>query len=129
MSGRKNSLPKFQIVVPVTGNMSTTVTSSVSNIIYLDNIGLQVNLTGATTANGILVPQVSMDYSQDNNGNVTSVGNWIDLPTSAQQAIVAGMPAQTYFNLDELSAPWLRLQYRPTSGTGTLSAFVCAKML
>lgn len=126
MSGRKNSLPQYQIIT--SASMTSTVTSQVVNIIYLDNIGLQANLSGASTANGTLVPQVSMDYSQDNMGNVTNAGNWIDLPTSAQQVITAGSPAQTYFNLDALSAPWLRLQYRPSSGTGTLSAFVCAKM-
>lgn len=127
MSGRKNSLPSFQIVL--NASMTTTVTSSVVNIEYLDNIGLQANLTGASSANGTLVPQVSIDYSQDNNGNVLNAGNWVDLPTTAQQPIVAGSPAQTYFNLTELSSPWLRLQYRPTSGTGTLNAFVTAKML
>lgn len=127
MSGRKNSLPKFQIIT--NGNMASNITSTVMNIQFLDNIGLQVNLTNASSANGVLVPQTSIDYSQDNQGNVTSTGNWVDMPGSVQQTITAGQPAQTYFDLSQLSSPWLRLQYRRVSGTGTMNAFVAAKML
>lgn len=128
MSGRKNSLPSYQFVT--NGDMSTsTITSGVVNIEYLDNIAIQVNLTGAGTANGTLVPQVSIDYSQDNQGNVLTTGNWVDMPASAQQTIIAGAPAQTFIQLTEMSSPWMRLQYRRTSGAGTLNAFVSAKML
>lgn len=123
----KNSLPSYQIVSA--GDMSSTITSKVVNIIYLDNISLQLDLSGASSANGTFVPQASLDYSQDNQGNVLNAGNWVDLPTSAQQVIVSGAPAPIIISLNQLSAPWLRLQYRPSSGAGTLNAFVSAKAL
>lgn len=124
MSGRKNSLPKFQIITA--GNMSGNLMSSVTNIEYMDNIGIQLNFTGTPT--GTFAVQVSIDYVQDAQGNVTNAGNWIALSlTPAPTA--AGSANQIYIDINQLSAPWIRTIYTAGSSTGTLNAFVTAKMI
>lgn len=126
MSGRKNALPKFKIVSA--GDQSqATVTSSVTNIEFLDNIGIQVNITSGT-ASGTFDVQVSADYFAVN-GNVTSTGNWVSLGTNYRATVTSGSPANIYFDLNQLSAPWVRLLWTKTSGTGTFDAFIAGKMI
>lgn len=122
-AGRKSNLLKFQVIDA--GDLSDDVTSAVTNIQFLDNIGYQANLlTG--TPDGTLSVEISADYAQDNNGNVTHAGNWITLTS---QAITAGQPSNVYFDLNQLSAPWIRLFFESSSGTGTMDAFITAKMV
>lgn len=122
MSGRKNALPKFQIISA--GAMVGDLTSTVTNIENLDNIGIQANIT-AGTPTGTLAVQVSGDYSAVN-GVVLVAGNWVTLTT---QAITAGSPANTYFDLNQLSSMWIRLIYTHSSSTGSLDAFILGKMI
>lgn len=124
MSGRKNQLSKFKIVSA--GDMSqATVTSTVVNIQGLDNIGIQVNiLTG--TANGTLSVQTSIDHAE---GTAVATGNWVSLPSTYTQTIASGSPANVIWDLNQISAPFIRLLYTKTSGTGTFDAFVCGKMI
>ncbi len=128
MSGRKNSLRVYQLIS--SASTASNITSPPVNIEFLDNIGFQVNVTGSPT--GTIVPQVSADYSQDNQGNVLNPGNWISMLNPDGTPVVitftAGSPTNGYFDLTQLSTPWIRLMYTG-SGTGTLSAFVTAKML
>lgn len=126
MSGRKNALPKFKIVSA--GDQSqATVTSSVTNIEFMDNIGIQVNiLTG--TASGTFDVQISADHFEVNQ-NVQTAGNWISLGTPYTATVTSGSPANIYFDLNQLSAPWVRLLYTKSSGTGTFDAFIAGKML
>lgn len=128
----KNTLLKFQNISA--GDMSTaSLTSAVTNIQFLDNIGLQLNFTGSPT--GTFEVQVSSDYAQDGQGNVQVAGNWIplimtywdgatfvttgDIPTSVGSPI--------YLDLALLSAPWIRVVYTRVSGSGTLNSFITAK--
>lgn len=131
---KKSNLPVFQTVTA--GDMSTaSITSAVTNIQILDDIGVQLNWTGSPVGNFRV--QISADHAQDINGNVTVAGNWtpltltywdgaawatsVDIPTSLGSPI--------YFDMALLSAPWIRVLYTKTSGTGTLSAFITAKVL
>jgi hypothetical protein len=125
MSGRKNTILQFHNIV--NGDMSTpTITSAVTNIQFLDNIGIQLNFTG--TPVGTFQVQVSADYAQDNLGNVQNPGNWIPitLPITPDAGGVAG---QIYIDLNQLSAPWLRVVYGSSSGTGVLNGYLTAKEL
>lgn len=125
MAGRKNSLVKFQTIT--SGDMSqATLTSAVTNIEYLDNIGIQLNWTGTPT--GTFSVEISMDYSQDQLGNVTNAGNWIAV-TLSPAITASGSADQAYIDLNQLSAPWIRTKYTKTSSTGTLNAFICGKMI
>lgn len=123
MSGRKDFLNKFQSVTQ--GDMSlATVTSAVTNIQTLDNIGIQANITTGSPT-GTFAVQCSADYQQVGTV-VTNAGNWI---TITSQAITSGSPAQTYFDLNQLSSLWIRLLYTKGSGTGNFDAFVVGKMI
>lgn len=126
MSGRKDSLAKFQIVTA--GDQSqATVASSITNIQYMDNLGIQVNiLTGS--ASGTFDVQVSADHFEVN-GVVTVVGNWVSIGSPYTATITSGSPANVYFDLNQLSAPYIRLLWTKSSGSGTFSAFIVGKMI
>jgi len=122
---RKNTLLSYKM--STAQSMGASFNSRVTNIQHLDNIGIQANVLSGTPT-GVLQVQISADYAQDFMGNVLNAGNWVDL-APAQQALTAGSPANTYFDLTELSAPWIRVHYTRTSGTGTIDILITAKML
>ena len=124
MSGRKNALKQFQMITA--GAMVGNLVSLVTNIENLDNIGIQANVVSGTPT-GVLAVQISADYNAVN-GVVLNAGNWITLP-AASQAITSGSPANTYFDLNQLSSMWIRLIYTATSSSGSLNAFIVGKML
>lgn len=133
MSGRKNNLLKFANIV--NASMASNVISAVTSIAFLDNIGLQLNFSGSPV--GSFQAQVSADYAQDDYGNVTNAGTWIAVlltyyngTTVVQSTSVPttqGSPI--YLDLNQLSAPYLRVVYTAGSGSGTLNALITAKML
>jgi len=102
--------------------MGASITSAVTSIQNVDNVGVQLDFTGAPV--GTFAIQVSADYAQDQNGNVLDAGHWIALPVSAA---AAGAANDIYFDLNQLSAPWIRVVYTRTSGTGVLNVSVTAK--
>lgn len=130
MSGRKNFLNKFKI--QSAGDQSqATVTSAVTNIQGMDNIGIQINiLTG--TASGTFDVQISADH-QEVNGNVTVAGTWNKLGSTYTLTLTSGVfadgTASAYYDLSQLSAPFVRLLYTKSSGTGTFDSFIVGKML
>lgn len=120
---RKNTLLKFHNIIA--GDMSAaSITSAVTNIQFLDNIGVQFNFTG--TPNGTFAVQVSADYAQDSNGNVQVAGNWIPV-TLPSTPVAAGAAGQVYIDLNQLSSPWIRIVYTKVSGTGVLDGFITGK--
>lgn len=106
--------------------MGANVTSAVTNIQFLDNIGVQFNFTGTPT--GTFSVEISADYEQDTNGNVTNAGNWVSLVLSPIPA-AAGAADSIYIDITQISAPWVRAKYTRTSGTGTLNGFITAKQV
>ena len=119
---RKNQLTKFQNITnaAMTGN----ITSPATAIHFMDNIGVQLNFTGTPT--GTFQVQVSIDYMQDQEGNIQNPGNWIPI-LLPQPAVASGGPGFIYIDLNELSSPWVRVVYVFTSGTGTLNSFITGK--
>lgn len=99
----------------------TSLTSAVTNIQYLDNIGFQFDFTGSPV--GIFTLQVSADYVQDPEGNVLNSGSWA--PLSVTYSTSTGSPI--YVDNFNISAPYMRAVYTKTSGTGTLNAYVTGK--
>jgi len=124
MSGRKNNLQSFQIITNGTMGVGS-ITSTVSHIGFLDNIGYQFNFTGSPV--GTFAVQISADYAQDTEGNVTNPGNWAPLTFSTIPSTASGSPV--YLDITQVSAPWIRAVYVGTSGSGTLNAFMTAKMI
>lgn len=106
MSGRKSNLSTYQIITA--GDMSqTSVTSQVTNIQWLDNIGVQLDWTGSPSGNFAI--QISMDYQQDTLGNVLNAGTWAALTLSPSPSTDGGSPI--YIDINQLSAPWIRTVY------------------
>ena|ERR1035437_779912 len=123
---RKGNLKRFKTIA--NGNMSGSLISPVTAIEFMDNIGYQLNFTGSPVGN--FQVQVSMDYDQDNNGNVLNAGNWIAVTLSNNSINAAtSLGSPIYIDLNQLSAPWIRVAYNYTSGSGTLNAFICGKMV
>lgn len=128
MSGRKSNLQTFKILSSV--SMSSTVTSSATNILFLDNVGIQHNWSGSPV--GTFTVEVSADFNQDDQGRLVNAGNWITLtqPDGTPFVIVAaGVTGQGYFDITQTSSPWMRSVFTASSGSGFLSTFVTAKMV
>lgn len=107
--------------------MSGDLTSTITNIQYLDNIGLQLVFTGTPT--GSFFVDVSIDHSQSPpTETVTNNGTWTPI-TFTSSPVASGAAGNIYIDLNQLSAPWLRVRYVRDSGSGTLNAYVAAKML
>jgi len=112
---------------------TSTLTSSVTNIQFLDDVGYQFVWTGSPV--GTIAVQVSADYAQDFSGNVTNSGNWTPITLSYlsggsfvnSQSIPTSVGSPVYLDLALLSAPWIRAVYTNSSGTGTLTATITAK--
>lgn len=131
-NGRKNILPSFNSIV--NASMASNITSPVTEIRYLDDIGVQFNFSGAPV--GTFSVQVSADYAVDPFGHtVLNPGNWISITLTYWNgtAFVSGTSIPTsvgspiYIDLQQLSAPYIRLIYTAASGSGTLNAYITAK--
>lgn len=105
---------------------TTTYHSSPISILNLDNIGIQANITSTPT--GTLSVEVSLDYAQTSTGEVTNTGTWVAI-SSSSTSIVSGSPTAVYYDLNQLSAPYVRLTYVNASGSGTLNAYLSGKGL
>ena len=117
-----NLLAPFKILKAV--SMGANITSDAVEVKLQDNVGVQLNWIGTPT--GVFSVEVSMDYNEDINGNITNQGNWISLPLSPPIA-ASGAADVAYIDLNQLSASYIRVKYTRTSGTGTLDCFVTAK--
>lgn len=103
--------------------MSGSITSAVTNIQFLDNIAIQIDYSGTLPVGNIIV-EASSNHQQDAQGVTTVAGTWVDLGL--------GLTAPTsttpiYVDVNQLSAPYIRVRYARTSGTGTMNAVISAK--
>lgn len=119
---RKNVLPKFKNITA--GDMSANITSTVTNIGYVDNVGIELSWTGTPT--GTFTVEVSVSYEQDSQGNVINAGSWNAL-TLNPTPTASGSAGSFYISLNQIEAPWIRVRYVRTSGTGVLTSFICTK--
>jgi hypothetical protein len=132
MAGRKSNLRQFHsIVAAVMG--TGTITSPITCTQWLDNIGIQLNWTGSPV--GAFAIQVSADYAQDMNGMVQNPGHWVNLiltyytagAFTSSPTVPTTVGSPIYLDLNQLSTPWIRVQYIGASGAGVLDAYVTAK--
>ncbi len=121
MSSRRPITPHPVIT---NGNMSADITSAVSIIQSTSMISYDVSWTG-TAPVGVMAVQVSNSYSQNADGTVKNAGNWTDLVLSSTPT-VSGSPGNGF--IDECAAYAIRIQYRRTSGTGTMQVIVSGKV-
>lgn len=113
MSGRKNTLLPIPIVT--NGDMSGNITSSSTNIQFLDFWSFEIIVAGTPT--GVFDIQISHDNS-----------NWVSIPLSTAPVSTAGSPSPIIIeNTQVVPAPYIRLVYTSTSGTGTLNVSLTAR--
>jgi hypothetical protein len=77
-------------------------------------MGIQLVWTGTPT--GTFDIQVSLDHRQDAYGNVTNPGTWSSLTISPSPSSPAGSASNTYIDINQLSAPYVRVVYTKGSG-------------
>lgn len=118
----QNPLLSFHLVSAA--SMVSTVTSKAQACQYQDNVGIQLIWTGTPT--GTFDVQVSINHAQDFQGNITTAGTFTSLTLSPVPA-AAGSAGSYYVDLNQLSAPYYRIVYTPSSGTGTLDIYVSGK--
>lgn len=123
----KTFIKPFNVLL--NGDMSqTTLTSAITATQMVDNIGYQINFTGAPV--GTFAFQISQDYEpgRSPNSEPLNAGNWVTIPVSPS-IVASGSADSAYVDLNQMSAPYVRVVYTKTSGTGTLNVFVTAKSL
>lgn len=96
----------------VNGDMSSSITSSSTNILYTDRVGYQLVWTG--TPSGTFTLEVSNDET-----------TWVSVDTG----ILASGAAGDAFIDFETAAKFVRLVYTASSGSGTLNAHITAKSI
>ena len=119
---KNNSQAPVHLIVAQ--SMTGTVTSSAYDIRNQDNVSIQLNFSGTPT--GVFNIQGSVDYQQL--VYPPNPGNWISLVLSPMP-IASGSAGNILLDLNQLSFPYIRVQYVPTSGTGTLDAYVSTKVV
>src|SRR5271166_2510462 len=110
----KTILKPYQVVS--NGNMSTTITSNPTNVQMIDNAGYSLAWTGVPV--GTFSFQCSADYTPGTypSDYPANPGTWTTMTLSAN-ITASGSPDNAYVDLTLLSAPWIRVQYVPSSGT------------
>lgn len=138
MSGRKNNLKQFNSIgapAGVSGDMTTSITSLVTDVQFLDDLAYQFTWSGAPVGNFQI--QVSANHSEDFVGNVLVAGNWVPLTVTYWNGtvFVTGTTIPTtvgspiYVDLTLMSTPYLRAVYTAISGSGSLTATVTGKQI
>jgi|ERR1700677_351282 len=124
----KNRLQPYNVIPPIAGNMLSTLQSNPTNISGMDDVGYSGSFTGAPV--GTFSVQASVDYQPGQNPTdyPMNAGTWTTLPLNGT-VTASGSPDNFFIDVTLISAPWIRLVYNPTSGTGTLSVWVCGKGL
>ncbi len=126
----KNVSPPFTFfnLVAVTG--LNVLTSSVSSILYKDNIGLQYAF-GANTAGQVDI-QLSNDYNPGFPIGAANAGTWTSLVQTSPNtlpAVISSGTSNLAVNLTGIGFAYLRTQWTNSSGSGTLSGTFTAKSL
>ena len=116
---QKQSLATFKLIDAQ--SMAGDVTSSVVGIKFTDNISIQMSFTGTPT--GVFDVQVSNDYDPN---LPTQTATWSSLTLSATP-VASGSGDSILMDLTQVPAPFIRVKYTRTSGSGTLNATIAAK--
>lgn len=109
-------------------SLGATFTTAVIPILYMDNIALQLNCTNANAV-GTFAVEVSLDYVPASlQGPAAATGNWVALSLPSTPTLASATQVIS-LNLNQIAAPYMRVVYTRTSGTGTMDGFVCGKMI
>jgi hypothetical protein len=128
----KRFLPSFIVVQPVAGNMATTITSAPSRIRFIDNLSYEIIWSGGTSPAGTIQVQCSNDYQETDAGVPVpgKSGTWTNIgvvDTSGNPPTISGTSGSHMIQITQLPHEFVRLQYIPTAGTGTMTVWVAGK--
>lgn len=131
----KSSLVKFHNINAQSMTGTSVITSAVTSIKDLDDVGIQLNWTSSPVGNFRV--QVSIDHVEDDLRNVSVAGNWVPLLFSywngsafvTSYDIPTSLGSSIFIDMALLSAPWMRVIYTNASSSGTLDGFITAKQL
>ena len=118
---KKSFLKSYQTITDE--SMGADVTSLITVSTGLDNIGMQVKWT-SSDAVGIISVQASLNYDEQ-----TGTGDWYDLTFPTPLTQPSSNNGGYLINLNQFPFPVYRIKYTRTSGTGTLNAWTCAKVI
>lgn len=122
MSSRPYIKP-FQVIAD--GDMAGDVTSLVTSIGQITQMGYTISWTGSPT--GSFDVQVCNNAQFDASGAyVAGSGSWVSLPLTPT-INAAGSGDTAYADVIPTSAAFIRLMYERISGTGTLTAYIAGK--
>jgi hypothetical protein len=131
MSDRHDQIRKAQTITNGVMAGTSTISSLITSIQFLDNIGLEFVWSGSPVGNFQVL--ISADY--DPNQNIA--GNWVPLLFTywngssfvTSYLLPTSLGSPYYLDLALLSAPWIQVTYTNISGSGTLNTFLTAKAI
>lgn len=116
---RKLGVQSFKNINAV--SMGADITSVVTDVTMVDNIGIYVKWTSAN-AIGVLSIQGSINWDAH-----LSLGDWEDLTFDPALTQPNSDNGDYLININQFPYPFIRVFYDRTSGTGTLSTWICTK--
>jgi hypothetical protein len=120
---RKNThLHTMKVAGSAALNMAADITTDVTNVQYLDNIGIQIAWSGTAPVGEISI-QVSNDYDAK-----LGIGTWTELDFGLP-ILITGNSGDHLININQVPFVALRLFYDSGSGTGTMTATACFKQI
>lgn len=123
---RKNVLLKYAIFSAADMSQAT-LTSTIVDIRYMDNVAIQLNFTGTPT--GTFDVQGSVDHNvSDPSETVSAAGSWVSL-TLTPAPVASGAASSVLLDLNQLSFPFIRVVYTKTGSTGTLDGYIFGKAI
>jgi hypothetical protein len=111
-------------------SLSSSFTSPVTFIKYLDNISYQVNVK-TTNSTGTFAIQGSNDYNiNEASPTVVNPGNWVTLPLGGGVPFANAANDNIIVDMNQVPFNALRLVYTSTTaGTGTCDAWIVGKQI
>ena len=110
---RKSTSHSFPVITA--GDMSGSLTSTVTNVAYTDNVGYHCVWTGTPT--GTITVEATIDGT-----------NWDSLTLSPTISLT-GASGSTLISLNQLPYESVRMKYNRSSGTGTINVVVMTKTI
>lgn len=123
----KNVMLPYKLISSASMTGVTVYTSSASNIMYYDNVAVQLQWTGNPT--GVFQVQNSLDYNpgQPQSKGEVQAGTWVPITLNPVPAAVTTATSSWTIQLDDLPFPWVRVLYTNSTGSGVLTGYISGK--
>ncbi len=119
----KNTLTPYKVLSAINMATAGAQSSTPVNVMYMDDIAVQIIVSASSSPVGNLTIEASLDYAQTP-FNPAAAGNWVVISTTALSA-----DGSTLVQIQPQAVPWIRLTYTKGSGTGTLNAYISGKAI